>query len=71
MASHKTPLMRRVEREKGESLEALLPRLINEQGVGGAAGLLMVSRGTVRQWMLLLGMRRVVASPDRGTTDHA
>ena len=52
----KTPMMKKVEEERGEVLETLLPRLINEIGFGETADYLGISKATVNYWRLKLGI---------------
>lgn len=52
----KTPMMRKVEEERGEILEILLPKLINDMGFGEAADYLGISKATVNYWRLKLGI---------------
>jgi hypothetical protein len=59
---HKTPGMLHVEKEKGEILELLIPRLINTVGLSKAANELGVSKSSVNYWCMKLGIvRQVVA----------
>lgn len=46
-----------MEEEQGEPLEDLLPRVVNERGVTGAAERLGVSKATLGYWLLRLGVR--------------
>ena len=65
MLNRKTKQMLRVEAERGERLEDLLPRLIDERGQSGAADYLDVSKATVGYWLLKLGISiaRVAVAP--------
>ena len=58
-----TKLMRRVEREQGESLETLIPRLVNEVGVVATAEHIGVSPAGLGYWMLKMGIRKQWAGP--------
>lgn len=53
----KTLLMRRVEQEMGEPMEALLRRLIAEYGQTGTARKLNVAPANIGYWLLRLGLR--------------
>ena len=53
-----TKLMREVEREQGESLETLIPRLVNQVGVVATADHIGVSKATLGYWMLKMGIRK-------------
>jgi hypothetical protein len=63
--AQKTKVMKRVENEQGEPLQTLLPRLINESGMTGAADALAVSKSTIGYWCLKLGIavQRVALVP--------
>ena len=63
--ARRSRLMREVEERYSRPLERLLPELVNEQGLSGAAEELGVSKSTVNYWLLKLGInvRRVVLSP--------
>lgn len=58
-------LMMEIEERYSRSLERLLPELVNELGLSGAAGELKVSKSTVNYWLLKFGInvKRVVLSP--------
>jgi hypothetical protein len=66
----KSSLMRRVEREQGRTLEELIPSLVNQHGLSGAADVLQVSKSTLGYWLLKLGLRmeRVVVAPGQRAT---
>ncbi|MCL0044068.1 hypothetical protein M1N24_00860 [Dehalococcoidia bacterium] len=62
----KTKLMARVERaHNGQTLERLLPEMINEHGLTATAAALEVSKATLGYWLLKLGInvRRVALAP--------
>ncbi|MQF82881.1 hypothetical protein FIM02_01810 [SAR202 cluster bacterium AD-802-E10_MRT_200m] len=58
-------LMREIEERYNRPLERLLPDLVNELGLSGAADELNVSKSTVNYWLLKFGInvKRVVLSP--------
>jgi len=58
-------LMMEIEERYSRSLERLLPELVNELGLTGAAAELKVSKSTVNYWLLKFGInvKRVVLSP--------
>ena len=56
MTSYKTPGMLEVEKGRG-AIETWLPQMVEAQGQKGAAATLGVSRKTVREWLLILGLR--------------
>lgn len=53
---HKTPAMLLVEEQRHQPLETLLPNMIEQWGVKGAAAELNIARGTLYQWLALLGL---------------
>ena len=58
----KTKGMKRVEKDFGEKLERLIPRLINQYGMSQAADTMGISKASVSYWCLKLGIeRRTVA----------
>ena len=58
----KTKQMLRVEKDHGEPLETLLPRLINEWGSSDAAMKMGISTSLVGYWCMKLGViKRTVA----------
>lgn len=61
----KTRLMRAAEIRHQRPLERLLPELVNQYGVSGAAAELGVSKATVGYWLLKFGIqyRRIAVAP--------
>ena len=56
MTSYKTPGMLEAEKGRGH-IETWLPQMVELQGQQGAARTLGVTRKTVREWLLILGLR--------------
>ena len=56
MPSYKTPGMLEAEAKRGP-IETWLPQMVEAQGQKGAADTLGVTRQTVREWLLILGLR--------------
>jgi len=54
MAIRKSKLMLKVEQERGDILENLIPELVNRMGKTGAADELGVSKATLGYWVLKL-----------------
>ena len=63
-----TPLMAKVEAEQRRPLEKLLPEIINERGLSGAAIALGVSKATIGYWLLKLGLETKRVTLARGET---
>ena len=63
--ARKTRLMLQVEERFKQSLERLLPEMINEYGLSTTAASLEVSKATLGYWLLKLGInvRRVALGP--------
>jgi hypothetical protein len=60
--TNKTRVMLRVEKEYGENLETLMPRLINDWGSSDAARRMGISTSLVGYWCMKLGiLKRTVA----------
>ena len=58
----KTKQMLRVEKEHGEKLETLMPRLINDWGSSSAATRMGISNSLVGYWCMKLGIiKRTIA----------
>ena len=66
MPEKKSKKMISVEKRLRRPLEQLLPELINEYGLTGAANRLNVTKATLSYWLLKLGIRvrRVALGPD-------
>ena len=56
MTSYKTPRMLEAEVQRGP-IETWLPQMVEAQGQSGAARTLGVTRQTLRDWLLILGLR--------------
>jgi len=63
--TNKTRSMLRVEKEHGEKLETLMPRLINDWGSSDAARRMGISTSLVGYWCMKLGVtkRTVTLAP--------
>lgn len=63
--ARKTKLMLRVEAERKQALEQLLPEMINEKGLTATAEELGIGKATLGYWLLKLGInvRRVALAP--------
>ena len=63
--TNKTRSMLRVEKEHGEKLETLMPRLINDWGSSSAARKMGISNSLVGYWCMKLGIvkRTVTLAP--------
>ena len=63
--ARKTRLMQEVEQRHRQSLERLLPEMINDRGLTATAQSLEVSKATLGYWLLKLGIdvRRVALAP--------
>ena len=63
--ARKTRLMQQVEGRYRQSLERLLPEMINERGQSATAQYLEVSKATLGYWLLKLGINvhRVALAP--------
>ena len=63
--ARKTRLMQQVEGRYRQSLERLLPEMINERGQSATAQHLEVSKATLGYWLLKLGINvhRVALAP--------
>ena len=61
----KTEKMLQVEKRLKRPLERILPEMVNEHGLTGAARRVGVSKATMSYWMLKLGiqMRHVALAP--------
>ena len=61
----KTRLMKRIEEDRGEPLETLIPRMLNQGTAVEAAAELGVANATLSYWLLKLGISwdRVALSP--------
>jgi|TARA_Y100000031_G_C8068325_1_gene313887 transcriptional regulator with GAF, ATPase, and Fis domain len=66
MAEKKSKKMLAVEKRQRRELESLLPELVNELGLTGAAKKLNLTKATLSYWLLKLGIRirRVALKPD-------
>ena len=65
---NKTKLMQRVEKERREPLEVLLPRLINAQGQTRTAEELEISKACLGYWILKLKLNVVTVVLAPGET---
>ena len=70
MTSYKTPRMLEAEAGRGP-METWLPPMVEAQGQSGAARTLRVSRKTLRDWLLILGMRPQRHVTGRNTSTNA
>ena len=63
--ARQTKLMQQVEDKYGQTLDRLLPELVNEHGLSATADRLGVSKATLGYWLLKLGIsvRRVALAP--------
>ena len=60
--TNKTRVMLRVEKDHGEKLETLMPRLINDWGSSDAARRMGISTSLVGYWCMKLGIiKRTIA----------
>ena len=66
--ARKTKLMRIVETKFQRPLEKLVPELVNERGLSGAAVELEVSPSTLNYWMLKLGIQVKTVALSSGET---
>lgn len=67
----KSNQMLKVERSRGGlPLEKLLPDLINEKGLSGAADELNINKATLNYWLLKLGIRieKIALAPGESYT---
>ena len=62
----KTPRMVVVERQAGEQIETLVPRLLSDRGSARTAVVLGISRSTLEAWMERLGITIVETVLRRG-----
>lgn len=65
MAEKKSKKMLEVEKRLRRPLESVLPEMVNDLGLTGAAKKLNVTKATLSYWLLKLGIRirRVALSP--------
>ncbi len=66
--ARKTKLMRNVETKFQRPLEKLVPEMVNERGLSGAAAVLEVSPATLSYWMLKLGIQYRTVALSSGET---
>ena len=65
MAEKKSKKMLEVEKRLRRSLESVLPEMVNDLGLTGAAKKLNVTKATLSYWLLKLGIRihKIALSP--------